>query len=168
MRGVCFHLGVDVDVVVQWVRTEWTKQSRGGAGAAVRNSVPVGFALPHGRPAVHEVRLTEWSGFSPVWSAEAREVDRVALTLREDDGVLAVQLQDAMRAVPRRWNRPSPVRLERGEWVRWQINHRWVRPRDGGWNYLLTTLNLAYGGVGDLKVFLGVPDRVVDEKARLS
>ena len=81
--------------------------------------------------------------------------------------MLAVQFHDVMIATPARWTRPSPVRLQRGEWVRWQLNHRWVRPRDGGWNYEMTTLNLAYGGVSDLEVFLGEPTRLVDERARL-
>ncbi|WP_434450429.1 hypothetical protein [Lentzea sp. E54] len=159
---------MDLDVVVQWVRTEWTKQSRGGAGATRRNGVPVAFPLPHLKPAVHEVRLREWEDFEPVWSKESSTIDRLELVLHEeDDGVLSVQLQDTMIATPRRWNRPSPVRLGRGEWVRWQVNHRWARPRDGGWNYLLTTLNLAYGPVSGPKLFLGTPTRHVDEQTRL-
>ncbi|GGN25153.1 hypothetical protein GCM10011609_79280 [Lentzea pudingi] len=158
---------MDAYVVVQWVKTEWTKQSRGEPGATRRNAVPAGFALPHLRPAVHEVRLLEWEDFAPVWSKESSEIDRIALTLREDDDVLSVQLQDTMYASPRRSNRPSPVRLQRGEWVRWQLNHRWARPRDGGWNYLLTTLNLAYGSPRDAKVFLGTPTRHVDERTHL-
>ncbi|WP_089909987.1 hypothetical protein [Lentzea albida] len=156
-----------MDVVVQWVRTEWTKQSRGEPEATRRNAVPEAFPLPHLRPAVHEVRLLQWHDFAPDWAPERAEPDRMALSLREDDGVLAVQLQDTMIATPRRQHRPSPVRLARGEWLRWQINHRWARPRDGGWNYLLVTLNLAYGPVGDAKLFLGTPTRYVDERARL-
>ncbi|RAS63672.1 hypothetical protein C8D87_10673 [Lentzea atacamensis] len=158
---------MDVDVVVQWVRTEWTKASRGGVSAGLRNSLPVAFALPHTKAAVHEVFQREWEDYEPVWSEESSSIDRMRLGLREEDGILAVQLQDVMLAAPRRWARPSPVRLQRGEWVRWQLNHRWVRPRDGGWNYEMTTLNLAYGGVADLKVFLGKPTRLVDERARL-
>lgn len=159
---------MDVEVVVQWVRTEWTKASRGGSQAARRNAVPVAFALPHTRPAVHEVVQREWQNdFEPVWSEESDSIDRVRLSLQEEDGVLAVQLQDVMIATPRRWVRPSPVRLQCGEWVRWQLNHRWVRPRDGGWNYELTTLNLAYGSVTDLRLFLGEPTRSVDERAKL-
>lgn len=152
---------------MQWVRTEWTKASRGGVEAGRRNSVPVAFALPHGRAAVHEVTQREWEDFAPVWSKEQDSVDRVRLSLREEDGVLTVQFHDTMIARPTRFARPSPVRLSRGEWVRWQLNHRWVRPRDGGWNYELTTLNLAYGEVKDLRVFLGEPTRYVDERARL-
>lgn len=154
-------------MVVQWVRTGWTKKSRGGAEATLRNAVPVGFALPHLMPAVHEVRHHEWDGFNPVWSKERDEINRIELTLREDDDVLTVQLQDTMRSAPNRWSRPSPVRLARGEWVRWQINHRWSGRSYGEWNYQLTTLNLAYGSPGDAKVFLRTPTQYVDERARL-
>ncbi|GLY54692.1 hypothetical protein [Lentzea sp. NBRC 102530] len=157
---------MDVDVVVQLVKTEWTKDSRGGAEATRRTAAPVGFALPHLRPAVHEIRLSE-PDFTPVWEKERDQIDRITLTLREEDDVLSVQLQDTMIATPRRWNRPSPVRLARGEWVRWQLNHRWARPRDGGWNYLLTTLNLVYGTPSDVKLFLGTPTRHVDEQTHL-
>ncbi|MFJ5989986.1 hypothetical protein [Lentzea sp. NPDC092896] len=159
---------MDVDVVVQWVRTEWTKKSRGQPGATRRNATPVGFALPHLLPAVHEVRLGERYDFEPHWSKESSEIDRIALTLREDDEVLSVQLQDTLRASPRRWNRPSPVRLARGEWLRWQINHRWSGGCCGGWSYELTTLNLVYGSPSDAKVFLGTPTRHVDEQTYLS
>ncbi|MFD5824963.1 hypothetical protein [Lentzea sp. NPDC060358] len=155
-----------MDVVVQWVRTEWVRPERGGPG--LPGSVPAGFVLPHLRPAVHEARLHERDGFRPAWSAEKSEVDRLALVLREDDGVLSVQLQNTLFAPPQRRDRPSPARLERGQWVRWQLDHRWQRSRDGGWNYLLTTLNLAYGPVSDARLFLGTPTRFVDERAGLS
>ncbi|KJK38938.1 hypothetical protein UK23_40970 [Lentzea aerocolonigenes] len=158
---------MDLDVVVLWVRTGWTKASRGGREAARRNAVPEAFALPHGRAAVHEVVQVEWRGFEPEWREERDSIDPISLSLREEDDVLAVQLHDTMLAPPRRVVRPSPVRLGRGEWVRWQVNHRWTRPRDGGWNYELTTLNLAYGAVADLKLFMGTPTRFVDERAAL-
>ncbi|MFD9062387.1 hypothetical protein ACFVZ3_12780, partial [Kitasatospora purpeofusca] len=63
---------------VQWVRTSWTKRSRGGEGAARRNAAPVGFVLPSGpassahmvRSALevrtaHVVRMAEREGFAP-------------------------------------------------------------------------------------------------------
>ncbi|MFD7130855.1 hypothetical protein [Streptomyces sp. NPDC059894] len=34
-----------MDVTVQWIRTSWTKESRGGEAAARRNAVPVGFRV---------------------------------------------------------------------------------------------------------------------------
>ncbi|WP_285646865.1 hypothetical protein [Lentzea sp. NBRC 102530] len=159
---------MDVDVVAQWVKTEWTKKSRGMPGAALRNAAPVGFVLPHVSPAVHEACLYERYDFKPLWSDESDELDRWTVQLREDDGVLSVQLQETVWNRPRRWTRPAPVRLARGEWVRWQINHRFGRMYDGAWTYRLTTLNLAYGTPTDAKVFLGTPTRRVDERIHLS
>jgi uncharacterized protein YbdZ (MbtH family) len=55
-----------VDIVVQWVRTSWTKRSRGGVAATRRNAVPVGFELPAvSPPLVHEVVMGEHDDFQP-------------------------------------------------------------------------------------------------------
>ncbi|WP_405594331.1 hypothetical protein [Streptomyces sp. NBC_01092] len=39
--------GYAMEITVQWIRTSWTKESRGGEAASRRNAAPVGFALPH-------------------------------------------------------------------------------------------------------------------------
>ena len=61
----------------------------------------------------------------------------------------------------RSWPR-SPIRLEPGEWLRWQINLRFGATYPGGrdWSYRLETLNLTYGGRAD---FSGKPDRSATE-----
>jgi hypothetical protein len=41
-----------MDVVAQRVRTTWTKRSRGGPAASVRNRVPVTFPRPDSSPTV--------------------------------------------------------------------------------------------------------------------
>ena len=66
--------------------------------------------------------------------------------------------------LPRRWRRPPAVWLERGQWVRWQVNHRFSGNRE--WRYRLDTLNLLYGP-GAVDAFTGSPSRTVDERARL-
>ncbi|MFF3334146.1 hypothetical protein ACFYWX_32135 [Streptomyces sp. NPDC002888] len=77
-----------MDVTVQWVRTSWTKQSRGGAAAALRNAAPVGFVLPHGvAPLAHTVRMQERDDFT-------------------------------LFALPPRRRRPPAVRPAPGRWVR--------------------------------------------------
>lgn len=55
-----------VDLVAQWVRVCWTKQSRGGHHAGRRNAAPSAFALPqiHARH-THEVTMHERDGFQP-------------------------------------------------------------------------------------------------------
>ncbi|MFB9690226.1 hypothetical protein [Amycolatopsis plumensis] len=151
---------VVVDVVAQRVRTTWTKRSRGGPSAAVRNRVPIAFPLPPG-VALHEVDVDESTGFSPRFAARPLgELDGVVL--READGVLSVLVTPSPRGMPKRnWPR-SPVRLERGEWLRWQINQRFgpVCSCGSDWSYRLETLNLAYGGRAD---FTGKPTRSVTE-----
>lgn len=152
-----------VNVTALWVRTSWTKKSRGaGAGAARRNAAPVGFPLPG--PGVQEVRMDESSGFEPRWRAGELSVDEVSLT-EEDTGVLRVHLIDDKWGMPHRRRHPA-VRIASGEWIRWQINYRFVYFCSGDWSYRLDTLNLAYGE-HDTNVFLGTPTRFVDERARL-
>jgi hypothetical protein len=82
-----------VDVVAQWVRTSWTKRSRGGPAAARRNAAPVGFALPAiVTPSVHEVAMDELQDFEPQVALCAGVPDRTGVQLNEVDGKLRVKL----------------------------------------------------------------------------
>ncbi|EWC60966.1 hypothetical protein UO65_3699 [Actinokineospora spheciospongiae] len=47
-----------VDVVVQWVRTWWTKESRSGVAAARRNALPTVFLGVPTRHVDERVQLT--------------------------------------------------------------------------------------------------------------
>ncbi|WP_063798897.1 hypothetical protein [Nocardia sp. NRRL S-836] len=162
-----------MDAVVQVVRTSWTKSSRGGNEAAVRNSAPVGFPLGGTGPGVTEVRLREENGFAPEWGsvrADFWDANRWTvgdLSLKEQDGRLRVFVDDDKHYAPRRRRRPTAVRIRAGEWVRWQINHRYAGCACGSqWRYSLVTVNVAYG-VRDVGVFLGEPTKLVDERAWL-
>jgi hypothetical protein len=151
---------VFVDVVAQRVRTTWTKRSRGGPAAAVRNRVPVAFPVPDGA-LFHEVEVDESTGFEPRFAVRPiADLNRV--TLREADGVLSVRVEPARMSWPNRDWRPAPVRLRPGEWLRWQINYRFGSTCECGaqWRYRLDTLNLAYGEAPD---FAGTPNRSVTE-----
>lgn len=102
-----------MDVVAQRVRTTWTKRSRGGPSAAVRNRVPIAFPLPAGAE-LHEVSVDESNGFEPRFEVRALgELDGV--TLRETDGVLSVLVVPSLWGMPQRAWRPPPVRLRPGE-----------------------------------------------------
>ena len=163
---VCSYLLMDV--VVQLVRTSWTKWSRGGAEAARRNAVPVAFPLDHTRPGVHEVVVREEDGFEPRFLPVRAELGAGEVSLREEDGRLRVLVHDDARGMPRRGRRPTALRITAGEWVRWQINQRFIACAcTGRWSYQLLTVNVAYGEIGDSRLFLGVPDRFVDERASL-
>ena len=158
-----------VDVVAQWVRTSWTKRSRGGPAAARRNAAPVGLVLPTGRrPVVHTVVMNEAQDFQPQESLHDGLPERTEVLLREIDSRLRVELVVYLWAAPRRSRRPPAVWLERGEWVRWQINYRfsWPMARGGVWSYRLDTLNLAYGPT-NVAAFTGTASRYVDERTYL-
>jgi hypothetical protein len=156
-----------VDVVAQWVRTSWTKRSRGGPAATRRNAAPAGLMLPAARcPLVHEVLMDEAQDFELRTSLRDGQPDPEAVLVKEVDGRLRVELVVTPFGMPRRWRRPPAVWLSRGEWVRWQINYRFVGMYDGAWSYRLDTLNLAHGPT-TVEIFTGVPTRHVDERAHL-
>lgn len=161
-----------MEVVIQRVRTSWTKQSRGGPLAAIRNAAPVVFALPRVTPPLlHEVWMRESEEFRPQHRSvdelpNAPEVGGVLLRV-ECDGRLRVHLALAPFGIPRRPRRPPAVRLNRGEWLRWRINYRFAGGTRGDqWTYQLDTINIAHGVVGT-DLFMGVPVRDVDERTLL-
>lgn|SRR5579875_1246460 len=152
-------------IVAQWVSTEWTKKSRGGAEAAQRNAASAGFALPSTRaPLLHTVVMTEDDGFEPRETLEYRVPRREYVHLVEGDGRLLVRLIARSCGAPTRRYRPQAVWIQRGEWARWQINYRFGGESE--WSYRLDTLNIAYGDVSS-GIFLGTPDRLVDEREHL-
>lgn len=152
-----------METTVQWVRTFWTKRSRGGAAAARRNAVPVGFAMPR-LPAgsAHFVQMSERDGFRPC-SGE-KDLDEVGVRLRDEGDRLRVHARvEPMFGLPPRPRRPPAVRLLPGQWVRWQLNYRFSSELGiHGWCYWLDTFNIAYGPVGR-DVFLSEPTVTVDE-----
>ncbi len=155
------------EVTVQWVHTVWTKKSRGGAPAAVRNAAPAGFRLPGAdRPFAHRIEMREEDAFAPRdWVDDLRSAN---LRLRQTDGRLVVQPRiGSLFTVPPRPRRPPGVGLAPGERVRWQLNYRFSSALGiRGWTYWLDTLNVAYGPCSP-DVFLGTPTRYVDERGPL-
>ncbi|GIE77624.1 hypothetical protein Aph02nite_35740 [Actinoplanes philippinensis] len=164
-----------MDVVAQWVTTEWTRRSRGGPGAALRSAVPQGFRLPgRRRGVVHEVMITEGNDFRPIESFGAEPPEREpslarsGLRLVRADKGVRVELLLARLGDPSRARRPPGVWLAPGEWLRWQVNYRMSGPRiDGGrWEYRQDTLNIAVGPA-DPELFFGEPTRHIDERGFL-
>lgn len=157
-----------MEVVVQWVRTSWTKQSRGGTEASRRNAAPIAFPLlVQASPFIHEVTMREQDGFRPhatVRLGPPGNDDDVLL--RETDGLLRVQLTVSPFGRPRRSRRPPAVRLALGQWVRWQINYRFSSSW-GNWTYRMDTLNLLHGPTSRPDVFLGEPTHYINELGSL-
>ncbi|MFJ8945182.1 hypothetical protein ACIRG4_18450 [Streptomyces sp. NPDC102395] len=157
-----------MEITVQWIRTSWTKKSRGGQAASRRNAAPVGFVLPHARTGAcaHVIRMHERDGFEPFDTQEdRREAD---VRLREDDGRLSVFPRvQPMFGLPPRPRRPPAVRLAPVQWVRWQLNYRFSSAKGmRDWSYWLDTFNIAYGPV-KADVFLSTPTVSVDEQGPL-
>jgi hypothetical protein len=156
-----------VDVVAQWVRVYWTKQSRGGHHAARRNALPTAFTLPQPQaPLTHEVAMHEHDGFEPVISLHDGVPSRDAVRLRDIEDQVRVELIPTAWGMPRRHRRPPAVRLPQGQWLRWQINYRFTHQCTGNWLYRSDTLNIAHGPV-PVDVFLTEPHQSIDERAYL-
>jgi len=68
--------------------------------------------------------------------------------------------------MPRRHHRPPATRIAAGQWLRWQINYRFVRISGGEWHYRLDTFNVAFRATA-ADLFLGEPNRTIDERAPL-
>lgn len=158
-----------MEVVAQWVRTSWTKRSRGGDAAARRNAVPVAFRLPTtGAPLVHEVLMHEHEGFRPHGQTRGELPTADEVDLHQVDERLRVQLVPNAWMMPRSNRRPPAIYLRPGEWVRWQINYRSSGTCQCGqeWSYRLDTLSLAHGQI-PTDAFLAQPTYTVDERASL-
>lgn len=152
-----------VDITVQWIKTSWTKQSRGGEAAARRNAAPVGFSLPRVPPGfAHFVQMSERDDFKP--RSSQKDFREVGVSLRDEGDRLRVLARvEPLFGLPPRPRRPPAVRLLPGQWVHWQLNYRFTSALGiRGWSYWLDTFNIAYGPV-DRDVFLSEPTVIVDE-----
>lgn len=153
-----------MEVVVQRVSTWWTKKSRGGPDAAVRNGAPVAFPLPPDLVwGAHEVIMRERDGFQP--RMRQIELSKCGVPLRVVDGLLRVSPPEAsFFSMPRRRRRSPTARLSSGERLRWQINYRHVASSGGQWQYSLDTFNIHFGTPVSRDVFLSEPTRAIDER----
>jgi len=156
-----------MDVIVQWVRTSWTKRSRGGTEAGRRNAAPTAFPLPPAPiPFIHEILMDEHDDFQPQFTTRTGlPSPDDGVLLRETDGLLRVELVASPFGMPRRWRRPPAVHLAHKQWLRWQINYRFAGT-SGDWRYRLDTLNISHGPA-PTNLFLGIPSHNVNELAHL-
>ncbi|HEX2144135.1 MAG TPA: hypothetical protein VHG10_06485 [Glycomyces sp.] len=119
---------------------------------------------------MHEVTMREAEGFQPHFATltemPASSVQAGAFLQMEGDGRLKVRLIPSPFGIPHRKQRPPAVRIERGEWLRWQVNYRFAGLSGGKWTYRLDTLNVV-NGPASTNIFIGAPTRHVDECAIL-
>ncbi|GAA3855571.1 hypothetical protein [Streptomyces sedi] len=157
-----------MEITVQWVRTSWTKRSRGGPAATRRNAAPLGFPLPEPSDLpdgfAHVVRMSEDTDFAPRPGHQPPHA--LPLDLRADGSRLRVHAHVVPRAsLPPRSRRPPAVRLAPGQWVRWHLNYRYSSAlgiRD--WSYWLDTFNIAHGPVARDLFVAHPPTFTVDER----
>lgn len=162
------------DIVVQHVQMWWTKQSRGGPAAVQRNRVPAAYPLTGEHlAAVHLVVHHESAGFDPraetrgfTSDGQGKRLRYAEVALDRDGDQLRVSLQPSAFGMPRRHRRPPAARLAAGQWLRWQINYRFVTVNGGEWHYRLDTFNVAFG-IKAADLFLGESTRKIDERAIL-
>lgn len=165
-------------VIVQVVRTRWTKASRGQPGASARAAVPVGFAVD-GAPTsngadavlVATIEADEADGFAPVHRVEP--MDALPVRIANLDIVRYGELLVVTRRVETRtgWPARSPAvvafRLGIGEWGRIVRNHR-LGGYSSEWSYEKTAVNVAHLTSLDRRAFVDTdPDHERDEQERL-
>ena len=166
--------------LVQVIRLTWTKQTRGGEDACVRNQVPTVLEVPAGELAgVQEslcAEISHWSEDSPATEPSLVRRERVPLaggysfgcvTVSPAADGLAVRFQydQGNAGAPDRWYfnpksgyGESPGRtvlVRNGQWVRVRDNGRFSNLHTGNWWYQKVTVNVAwFSGQPDGCVFL--------------
>ncbi len=154
-------------IVVQELRTRWTKDSRGGPAASVRNATPHAAVLPT-VPAsageavlVQRVKFDEAGDFAPESSFELTSLS----DLRKTTADLQVHLESGVVRVRYVWNqfcgapeRPHgrAIRIAQGSWCRILHNGRYGYA--GSWSYQSTVVNIALGVIAP-RTFLDTEPR---------
>ena len=60
-----------MEITVQWIRTSWTKRSRGGDAAAMRNGAPTAFPVALVAPSFAQViKMSGHDDFAPRESSD--------------------------------------------------------------------------------------------------
>ncbi|MDH3741309.1 MAG: hypothetical protein OER56_06880 [Hyphomicrobiales bacterium] len=139
-------------IVIQHIKVIWTKKTRGGKGAAVRNGVPQAFALlpvsSDADCALQSVRCEEHLDFQPVCAREAPVTQFPAnwrclgLSLSKDRFDVRFRWSPAQCGAPERHDFDA-FSLAKGDWSRLVCNGR-SSDSVGHWYYQLDTYNIAF------------------------
>jgi len=158
-------------VVVQEIRTRWTKASRGAPAASRRNDVPSAVPIPRGNAAdllLHRVEYDERRDFvpevlpTPAFSSVADIVS--GLECREDaKSLIVAYIWNHSCGAP---SRPHGrrIRLAKGEWCRLIHNGRFGY--DSGWSYQSTVLNVGYVELPKAEMFFGTDHKEISDHRR--
>ncbi|WP_375769625.1 hypothetical protein NR798_01715 [Archangium gephyra] len=162
-------------MLIQLLTTEWTKESRGGAGARGRDTTPVASELPEalggawgeGSFPLHHVYFSEQRRFLPRDWTEVRRgkpfVELEAFRVERSEAGVRVLLDYGKMGMPGRleWSglsRGEPheelFRLIPGEWARGVYNERIQYWETGHGGYCRHVLNVGLLCEASLDVFL--------------
>ncbi|QRK11068.1 hypothetical protein JQX13_13940 [Archangium violaceum] len=164
---------------LQHLRTEWTKHSRGGPRAGVRNATPRAlplplFALESADEEVFRVQTVlfdEWQQFRPreqqdmhrkaFAEAGALRVERVneGAIILLDHGRMGRPGDSAWGSMTRGQHREEFFSLRAGEWGRAVYNERLHYWDSGEWYYRQHVLNVGLLHDAPRDVFLSTPPR---------
>ena len=167
-------------ILVQRITTEWTKASRGGRGAAVRNSFPEAFPLPPfdstiGTFIVHSVRFREWDNYecredlNGYNSATDAHIEPIWIYHHGDHLVVRFVWDWMQCGAPER-DSHEIFHVAQGKWGRFSCNGRFGPTSSSGcvWHYHKTVFNIAFIDSHDANLFVSSkPQSVQDRLAML-
>ncbi len=152
-------------LIVQRITTEWTKASRGGVGATLRNATPDVLEIPSPTRTMpgyilHDVRYSEHEHFechSRIFESDAQthiRIEPVCLHLTKH--TVAARFVWSWRHCGAPERDPHDVfQLSHGEWGRFTCNGRFGAESSSGreWGYHKTVFNIALTDVFDVRIF---------------
>lgn len=167
-------------LLIQRIVANWTKRSRGGEQAILRNSVPEALVVPEfepseGRYVVHDVRFSERSNFRAHSELAYRDLKPsltiAPLHLNWSRSALSVRFMWTYHEVgaPERESHGA-FRLCAGQWGRFRCNGRFGAETTRGqeWLYRKSVINIAIGNTIARDVFVAsAPEVDHDRLAQL-
>jgi hypothetical protein len=169
-------------LIIQEIKTFWTKASRGAPGAIGRNSVPESLLVPLNKANVrpmdriieHIVHYSEYEGFANPWESvytykisESLRFGCVNLLLGEQYAEVIWRYDPGYIGAPGRDGPPKKVfSLHPGTWGQVRYNGR--LQEEGSWIYQKIVLNVGNVERPSSSIFTDTPpDYTYDQMAKL-
>lgn len=161
-------------IVVQTIQVTWTKMSRGGEGARIRNGLSDAFEVPGQEPGegilIHWNRMQECNDFVRESSHSfCTDLNSQWDELRIVETPLHLVVEfEALSGIPIHGRPPISFKVPHGSWVKLLVNRRLTDYDTGQWSYQRDTMNIAYVDFLEKEFFLTQPaHRVVDLQTQL-
>jgi hypothetical protein len=167
-------------LMVQHISVEWTKASRGGKGAALRNAVPEALPLKD-IPATndplaliyHHASFLQNDKFQNphikikaevIMSEQWLDLPCTRIHIAGEQVLVRYSFNSGTGGAPRRDDFPRDFTLMVSEWIRIKFNGRF-REWEGAWYYRKTVLNIGLFEKIARNAFLGEPTRIFNDMA---